>query len=449
MSDAPVRFADILSALSYALDLVEGQAVGHAVRTCLIAMRVGNRLGLTEGELADLYFAALLKDAGCSSNSVRIHAAFGDDHAAKHAVKLIDWTKKFDCLMYGLRNTHPGKSLPKRVVKMIETLNDREASMAALTQARCDRGAKIALQLGFGAAVAEAVLNLDEHWDGLGAPSNKKGEEIPIIARILCLAQTLDVLVPAVGRTAAFRTIKKRSGRWFDPAVASAAMSLENDHEFWYGMADDARGRALELATPATLQVATEVSIDSTCDAFASIIDAKSSFTASHSQRVTQYSVEMGQMLSFEAPRLALLRRAALLHDIGKLGVPTAVLEKPGKLTEGEFGIIRDHPSNTQRILGMIGGFDRVTEIAAAHHERLDGRGYHRGLPAEMLDTDMRILAVADVFDALSAERPYRGALPMSEVFAIMEREGPAALDPDLVGLMKDKYMGSSELLAA
>ena len=133
--------------------------------------------------------------------------------------------------------------------------------------------------------------------------------------------------------------------------------------------------------------------------------------------------------------------RAGLLHDIGKLGVPTAVLEKPGKLTEEEFGRVRAHPTNTGRILGMIQGFDRVTEIAAAHHERLDGRGYHRGIGAEGLDLDMRILAVADVFDALSAARPYRGALEMSEVFAIMERDAGQALDADLIGLMKDRYL--------
>ncbi|RYG25010.1 HD domain-containing protein [bacterium] len=452
MTSARVRYADILSALSYALDLVEGQSVGHAVRTCLISMRIAERLGLTEAEQADLYFAALLKDAGCSTNSVQIHINFGDDHGAKKAVKLIDWTKKLDCLVFGLKTVHRDKSLPERLRRMVQTLNDPEAGMVEMTRTRCDRGAQIALQLGFGTPVAEAVRSLDEHWDGFGAPFGLKGEAVPILARILGLAQTLDVLVQATGRHAGFRTIRKRSGRWFDPIVVQAALSLEHDEVFWQTMGDDARNRALELATPATVRMVGEAGIDATCDAFASIIDAKSSFTASHSQRVTQYALDMGEMLGFDDARMAVLRRAGLLHDIGKLGVPTSVLEKPGKLTDAEFGIVRSHPLNTERILSMIDGFGRVTEVAAAHHERLDGRGYHRGIPAEMLDTDMRTLAVADVFDALSAERPYRGALPMAEVFAIMEREGGAALDLDLVRLLKEKYFESGvvpKLLAA
>lgn len=451
MPDGRVRSADILSALSFALDLVEGQSMGHAVRTCLIAMRIGERIGLSEEDRTDLYFAALLKDAGCSANSVHIHAAFGEDHEAKRAVKLIDWTKKLDCILFGLKCVHPSKALPQRIAKMVETLGNEDHSMAAMTRIRCDRGAQIALQLGFGNPVAEAVRSLDEHWDGFGAHQGLKGDAIPVLSRILCLAQTLDVLVEAGGRASAFRTIRKRSGRWFDPAIVAAARGLEEDEGFWHELHDDVRNTALELATPATVRVANAASIDSTCDAFATIIDAKSAFTASHSTRVTQYAVEMGQMLGFGPTRLATLRRAGLLHDIGKLGVPTSVLEKPGKLTNDEFDVVRAHPKNTERIVGMIRGFDRVTEIAAAHHERIDGRGYHRGVPGERLDVDMRILAVADVFDALSAERPYRAALEMKEVFAIMERENGAALDADLVGLMKDRYLnvGVPHLMAA
>ena len=417
--------------------------MGHAVRTCLLAMRIAERIGLTDDQRADLYFAALLKDAGCTTNSVKIHQSFGDDHGAKQAVKLIDWTKKLDCLVYGLKTVHRDKPLPERLRRVASLLSDPEAGMVEMTRVRCDRGAQIAIQLGFGLPVADAVRALDEHWDGFGAPMGLRGEQIPVLARILGFAQTLDVMVVAVGRGAAYRTMRKRAGKWFDPAVVRAAESLEHDEAFWQGMEEGGRNAALDVATPATVRMSGASGIDNICDAFASIIDAKSSFTATHSTRVTRYAVEMGTMLSFNPERLATLRRAALLHDIGKLGVPTAVLEKPGKLTDEEFGRIRSHPTDTGRILHMIQGFDRVTEIAAAHHERLDGRGYHRGIGAEGLDTDMRILAVADVFDALSAERPYRGALEMSEVFAIMERDAGQALDADLIGMMKDRYLFS------
>jgi HD-GYP domain-containing protein (c-di-GMP phosphodiesterase class II) len=439
----PVVLADILSALSYALDLVEGQPMGHAVRTCLLAMEIGRRIGLGEDQLANLYFASLMKDAGCSSNSVRIHAIFGDDHAAKHAVKLIDWTRKSDCVLFGMKTTYPGQPPLKRLVKMIEAASDREASMDALTKARCNRGAQIALQLGFGQEVADAVMNLDEHWDGKGAARHLAGDEIPLLARILCLCQTLDVLALALGREGAYRVLRKRDGRWFDPSITKVAFTLEQDDAFWRDMDGGFRIAALRIASPAAVQTASESTVDEICDAFASIIDAKSSFTSEHSARVTRYSLDLGSMLGFGPIRMSMLKRSALLHDIGKLGVPTSILDKNGKLTEEEFATVRRHPADTERILSMISGFDRITQIAAAHHERLDGRGYHRGLDETGLDDEMRILAVADVFDALSAKRPYRDALEMAEVFRIMESEGGAALDLRLVGLLKDRYFES------
>ena len=425
--------------------------MGHAVRTCLISMRIAESLGLAEEERADLYFAALLKDAGCSTNSVKVHQTFGDDVEAKRAVKLIDWTKKLDCVLYGLKTVHRDRSLSGRFRGLRDLLTDPEAGMVEMTRVRCDRGAQIAISLGFGQPVAEAIRSLDEHWDGFGAPMGLQGEAIPLLARVLGFAQTLDVMVQAMGVHAALRAVRRRSGRWFDPAVVRAARSFENDATFWRGLGEGARKTALEIATPATVRLSGERGLDVTCDAFAEIIDAKSAFTASHSTRVTEYAVEMGRMLGFAPDRLATLRRAGLLHDIGKLGVPTHVLEKPGKLSDEEFGKIRSHPAHTERILEMIDGFGRVTEIAAAHHERIDGRGYHRGVPGEFLDVEMRILAVADVFDALSAERPYREALSMSETFGIMEREAGAALDADLVDMMKARYgeTGVTVLLAA
>ena len=303
-----VRSADILSALSYALDLVEGQPMGHAVRTCLLSMRIAEGLGLREEERTDLYFAALLKDAGCTTNSVKIHQSFGDDHGAKHAVKLIDWTKKLDCVLYGLKTVHRDQPLPVRLRRIVALLSDPEAGMVEMTRVRCDRGAQIAIQLGFGLPVADAVRALDEHWDGFGAPLGLQGEQIPMLARILGFAQTLDVMVQAVGKGAAYRTVRRRSGRWFDPAVVRAAESFETDEAFWRGLEEGLRDTTLKLATPATVRMTDAAGIDNICDAFAAIIDAKSSFTASHSTRVTGYAVEMGGMLGFGSERLATLR---------------------------------------------------------------------------------------------------------------------------------------------
>lgn len=426
--------ADILSALSFALDLTEGQPMGHAVRTCTIATRIGRVLGISESEMRDLYFACLLKDAGCSSNSVRIHKIFGGDELiSKRNVKLIDWSSNLESIKFAFANTARGGTFGMKIQTMIKALGPPRAIMDSVTKARCSRGAQIALQLGFGTSVANAIYALDEHWDGKGSPERVSGEDIPLLARIMCLSQTLEVLFQAFGLEEALAIVRKRTGAWFDPQVAFAAMSLESDSTLWQSISAQGRPTTLQLESEAPFQIATDADIDQICEAFASIIDAKSAFTGEHSSRVTEYSVQIATALNLGADQRRVIRRSALLHDIGKLGVPSSILEKPGALTDEEFAVVRKHPYYTDQILRHIVGFERIAEVASAHHERLDGRGYFQGLDAGKLDVEMRIIAAADVFDALSAKRPYRDALPLPKVMEIMRGEAGSALDPECV----------------
>ncbi len=440
-----VTKAEILAALSHALDLVEGQPEGHASRTSLIAQRVADVLGLQESQKNSLFFAALLKDAGCSNNSARIHKLFGgDDFLVKHGVKLIDWSNPVESLRYAWINTERDGSVVAKLRRMLTDVGSPKQVMDGVTHARCTRGAEIALMLGFDSETASAVRDLDEHWDGKGAPRHLKGDAIPLLARILCVSQTLEVFVTAFGINEAYEMLSRRAGSWFDRDIATACLSFRNDAAFWNDHATRAQDATLDLEIPAVAQIAEQADIDRICEAFALIVDAKSSFTAEHSTRVTQHALDIADVFGLSPERRTTLRRSALLHDVGKLGVSNAILEKPGKPTDDEFEAIRRHPKFTYDILRPITGFARIADIAAAHHERLDGRGYWRGLRAEELDLDMRILAVADVFDALSAERPYRGALPMDQVFAILAEEARTGLDPDCVRALREIHMGEA-----
>jgi HD-GYP domain-containing protein (c-di-GMP phosphodiesterase class II) len=176
-------------------------------------------------------------------------------------------------------------------------------------------------------------------------------------------------------------------------------------------------------------RVLDDAAIDNVCEAFAGIIDAKSPYTHQHSQRVTKAALAIGKALGLRAKDIVILRRASLLHDIGKLGVPNSILDKPGKLTSAEWEKIRLHPYYTQRILEQISGFQHLAFIASTHHEKLDGSGYHRNLRGSQLPLESRALTVADIFDALSSKRSYRDALALDEVFDIMKRDVPHALD--------------------
>jgi putative nucleotidyltransferase with HDIG domain len=432
--EAPVliHLSEIIASLSYALDLTEGQPVGHAMRTCMIGMRLAQQIGLSIEGQADLYYALLLKDVGCSSNSSKLfHILNADEIRAKRDVKVTDWTKVgWDSLQYALSHVATGKPFLARMENLLTVAARHRQDTHDLIKVRCERGASIVSQLGFSTATADGIHGLDEHWNGGGYPDKLRGMEIPIFARIANLSQTLDVFWSNRGPAAAIEAVKRRSARWFDPDLVKAAISLYNRGELWSGLkGDDLLSKVVALEPEQRRIEASEDTIDDICVAFADVIDAKSPFTYRHSSGVAETAVEIARYLGMGEQSIRELRRAALLHDIGKLSVPNSILEKPGKLTSEEWKIVENHPYYTMEILNRIPGFERLSQDAASHHEKLDGSGYWRGLGADQLSRFARILTVADIFDALHSRRPYRDALPLDKVFEILRQDTPHALD--------------------
>lgn len=449
MTSERVTVSELLASLSRALDLVEGQPEGHSLRTAKIAVRIAKALSLDESDQTDAYYASVLKDSGCSNNSARIYYIFGgDDILFKRGSKFIDWTNTAEALKYGVSNTEKGGTIPQKLRRLAKNIAPPKQVMAEVTAARCNRGAMIARSLGFGQNVADAVGQLDEHWNGKGAPLGAKGEDISLLARILCLSQTLEIFATTFGAKAAYEMAESRSGSWFDPAVVDAAKAFAAEEDFWERQSNTTIASTEDIDVPETSAMVSEADVDQICRSYASIIDAKSAFTGAHSTRVTSYAVEIAQDLGIEGEALVTLERAALLHDIGKLGISNQILDKPGKLDENEFNLVKLHPKYTYDILRPITGFARLAEVAASHHERLDGKGYWRGLGQEHLDLDMRCITAADVFDALTAKRPYRDGLPMRDVFKIMEADIGTAFDADCVASLKDRYLHAEALAA-
>ncbi|MFN7015766.1 MAG: HD-GYP domain-containing protein [Fimbriimonadales bacterium] len=445
-----LTFAEILSALSHALDITEGQPRGHAVRTAYIALRIAEELQLSDTSKRDLYKASLLKDAGCSSNAVRVYKVFAaDDLLTKRDVKLVNWSNPLESLRFALEHIMPGANIFQKILHALRETRGSLRVMDEVTLARCTQGAMIARYIGFTEAVAQAIEYLDEHWDGRGSPYKLKGEQIPLLARILCLCQTMEVFASTFGVDAAYEMLHQRSRRWFDPELVRVVCSFQNDRAFWALHAEMLHNPDMQPPVPDFTRQVLPSDIDRVCEAFAMIVDAKSSFTAEHSRRVARYSVQIAQALGWRDERVNFIYRAGLLHDIGKLGVSNAILEKPGRLTDEEFNAVRAHPRYTYEILRRVRSFAWLAEVAGAHHERLDGRGYWQGRTAEQLTPEMRILAVADVYDALSADRPYRPALPQEKVFEIMERDSGTALDGELVQVLKSVQADTSAVRAA
>jgi HD-GYP domain-containing protein (c-di-GMP phosphodiesterase class II) len=439
-STTQLRLSDLISALSYALDLTEGQPMGHAVKSCLLSMRLAQVLQLTTEQKSELYYATLLKDAGCSSNAARMYDLLGgDERKAKQEAKATDWTRiSFEGLEYLARNVMPGRSRLERVFAIASVATSRDAQARELISLRCDRGAQIARRMGFSEAIPQAIFSLDEHWNGKGFPAGLRGADIPLTSRIMNLCQTLEVFATLNGVADGFEVLRDRSGTWFDPELVKAAKPLEQDRELWKCFEDDrVREEVVELEPESAGMHVEESRLDEVCEAFAAVIDVKSPYTHAHSRGVTSAAVAICQRLALPEEQLTLVRRAALLHDIGKLSVPNNILDKAGKLTAAEWEIVRLHPYYTQRILERIEGFQHLAFVASSHHERLDGSGYFRNLIAEQIPVAARAIAVADVYDALSSKRPYRGELGRSEVLQIMAKDVPQKLDADCFAALR------------
>ncbi len=430
-----LRLSEILSALSYALDITEGQPEGHSVRTCLIGMRIAQGAALPPAQRGPLFYALLLKDLGCSSNAARLCSLFGaDDRGLKRDHRLTDWSSPLPSLAYALRHAVPEASPMARVLRVASIGAREKGAGRAMTQTRCDRGAEIAALLGFTEATQAAIRSLDEHWDGRGMPLGLKGEAIPLLGRIVGLAQTVEVFASTFGVEAAMAIAAERRGTWFDPLLVDGLRSFRRDHGFWsLVLGPDPRAHLSAIEPEEQALVADEATLDLIAQAFARVIDAKSPYTYRHSEGVAEFAEAIGRARGFDGDELRDLRRAALLHDIGKLGVSNSILDKPGRLTEVETTQIRLHPQFTQRILEPVRAFAGIVEIASAHHERLDGKGYHRGLPGAELCPLTRALAVADVCEALSADRPYRAAMPWEQVLGILRSEAGKGLCPESV----------------
>ncbi len=426
-----LRLAEIIGALSYALDLTEGQPPGHCLRACWIGMHTGRKLGLGAEALSDLYYTLLLKDTGCSSNAARLWELYGgDDLATKRDFKLVDSQSLLQLARFVLRHAGPGEALRVRVRRLVNLYRNGEALATELVHTRCERGADIVRRLGFGESVAAGIFSLDEHWNGNGRPLGLRAEAIPMPARIALLAQVVDVFHAVAGERGADAEVHRRSGSWFDPQVCAAFSAAAHEKSFWADLRPEGLEQRVWALEPAARTVLIdEERLDSIAEAFADIIDAKSSFTYGHSQRVARYAEAVAVELGMSAPRRRWLRRGALLHDIGKLGVSNGILDKPGRLDTDEWELVKRHARFTEDILRRVRVFDELAPVAAAHHERPDGTGYPKRLAGRAISLETRIITAADIFDAITAARPYRGAIPIEQALAMMERERDLALD--------------------
>lgn len=433
-----LNLAELLAALSQALDITEGQPAGHCSRCCFIGTRIGEGLGLSGAEMRDLYFTLLLKDLGCSSNAARICELYlTDDLGFKNDFKTVGDSLP-QVLRFVLSHTGLKAGMAERFRAIINILQNGGTIARELIETRCHRGAAISRKLRFSETVASGIQNLDEHWNGGGKPLGLKGEEIPLFSRIALLAQVVDVFHHSSGPKAVLVEIARRAGSWFDPALVRAFKAVSAAPGFWEALADDDLPRLILTLPPARdAAVVDDDYLDDIAAAFGEVVDSKSPYTAGHCDRVALFTDMIAEELGLSPLDRRWLNRAALLHDIGKLGVSNSVLDKPGKLDDAEWVEMRRHAVYSEDILSRISAFGEIARIGGAHHERLDGKGYPRGISADDISLETRIITTADFFDALTADRPYRSAMPVEKALSIMDEAEGTAIDRMCLAALK------------
>jgi len=392
---------NLLRALSMALELSTGGLSRHHWRTAMISSRIAEYIGMDDVQQQKLVYAALLHDIGAASS----------------------WEEKKK-----LHNFKVNQDVHFHAEEGYNLLKDSQ-------------------QLGM---LATLIRHHHDCWDG-SSPSGLAGKDIPLASRIINLADRLEVLLRDgvfifEQRPDILSSIRKLSGSYFDPDLVRALHEFARQESFWLDLVnphyyndffrDIDRYGLMRFTVDDVIHIA---------EIFATIIDRTSRFTATHSRSVSTMAAFLAEARGYSSAEIKAMRIAGLLHDLGKLAIPNEILEKPAKLTEWEFALVKQHTYYTYRILEQIDGFNLIAEWAAYHHETLDGSGYPFRIGDNSLRLGSRIVAVADVFVALTENRPYRQALSPEKVENIMRgmvanRKLDANIVADLFGNCEEAF---------
>jgi len=441
-----VGVGGVVAALSVGSDLTRGHPPGEAMRACLLATELARRAGLDRASQGEVYYGTLLRFAGCAATSHEIAAAFGgDDIVVRARGDLIDPTVPAEAMQF-----LAGLGVTAEHLEGLGGVPGVARLKAEGARADCEVGALLAGCLRLPEEVRQAVLDAFERFDGHGVPAGRAGAEIAQAARFAAVGYAAVMFEAAAGGAAAAEAVTRWTGRALDPETAAVFMDapaellrISDPDDLWAAVVD---------AEPEPRRVfRDDAALDEALAAFGDAADLKSPWFSGHSRGVASLARAAAEAGRVSPADPALVYRAGLLHDLGRVAVPAGVWERPGRLRAEDWDLVRLHPYHTGRILARSPVLAPLGEMASRHHERPDGSGYPAGVPATELDGGACLLAAADVLHALGEPRPHRPAVDLPEASRIMaglplDRDavravldaagaGPAALPPLPAGL--------------
>ena len=427
----PVRAAELVGALSLATDLGTGQPLEHALRTAVLAVRLADLAGATPEEIRDTYYVALLHGSGCTSNGHEAAQLFGEDIEHRAAFFLVDPADVNQVVAFYRAHVAPGRP-PDVREQMVEAALSSPERAADSFAAMCEVAQRFAGWLGLGPGIEASLEFVFARWDGRGWP--RASEVTPCrCPRVFSTSRRdFSLFLTAAGRDDARAVLERRAGEAYEPRLVELAL---RDFDDALSELDESRmwDHALESEPFPHLHLSDD-GIDAGFGAVAALTNLKSPWFREHSTNVADLAEAAAWRLQLPADAVALLRRAALAHDLGRVGVSNAIWEKPGPLGFGEWERVRLHPHFTERAFAQSATLAPIGLLAGSHHERLDGSGYHRGVRGPALDLAARVLAAADCYSAMREARPHRPALDPEAAEAELKREATEGrLDPDSV----------------
>jgi len=406
-----MRLVDLLAALSLVADLGMGQPPEEALRACLLATTLARRMGVDADDGRDVYYTTLLRYIGCTSYAHEEAAlAGGNDIALRAAGARVDFGNPREALPFMLGTIGCSASLPRRVGLIGGLIVAMGRGDTTLERSHCEVASAMARRIGLGRGIQQSLAQLFERWDGKGAPRKLAADNIALPARFAQVATQALLFARLNGLDAALSMIRQRAGTALDPSIASAFL-LDGPALLTEMAATDVWAAVVD-AEPDPPHWIAEAQLDAVARAFADMVDLKVPCMRGHSSGVAALAEGAAHALGLPTAEAVAMRRASLLHDLGRVGVPNGIWEKRGTLTRGEWEQVRLHPYHTERILACAPVLAPLARIAGMHHERQDGSGYHRQAAGAMVPLTARVLAAADAYQAMTQERPHRPALP-------------------------------------
>ncbi len=416
-----IRLTELLAMLSLGTDLGMGHPMEHAIRQSLLAVRLGELAGLDHEARGVVYYSSLLAWVGCHVDAYEQAKWFGDDLAFKADSRQVDLGRPVEATAYLVRHLGSGRPVRERPKLGLTFMGEGLRALSSMFDNHWRAAAWLIDRLGLGEDVRDSVAQTFERWDGKGTPSGVRGGDVLVSSRLVNITDVAEAHFAKGGLPAAVEVVTARSGSQFDPALAdlfcSAAPGL-------FAELEAVRSWDAAMAVESTLERHLSAQeLQQALEAIADFVDLKSPYTIGHSRAVAELAGEAGRCFGLPEPDVEALRRAGLLHDLGRLGVSNGIWDKKSPLTPVELERIRLHPYLTERMLASSSAMAPLAAIAVQHHERLDGSGYPRGASGSALTPAGRILGAADMYRAHLEPRPHRPSRTPDEAAADLRAE--------------------------